>query len=73
MHTRAIPTGAEIADPVDRAAANLGVSRAFLYREMKNGRLASFTAGSRRLISRRAQAEYVARREAESSPPRRAQ
>lgn len=69
MHNQPIPTGSELADPVDRAAANLGLSRAFIYRELKAGRLTSFTAGSRRLISRRAQAEYVERRERESAPP----
>jgi hypothetical protein len=69
MNAKSIHTGAELADDVPVAAKNIGISRAVAYREMKAGRLVSFTVGNRRKISRRAQAQYVEWRERESAPP----
>lgn len=64
MHEQRTPTGAELADDVATAAANVGISRAFAYRLIKAGELDSFTLGRRRLISRDAQRRFIARREA---------
>jgi hypothetical protein len=60
------PVGSELADDVGRAASNIGISRAFAYREIRDGRLLSFKVGARRLVSRDAQRSYVADREREA-------
>jgi excisionase family DNA binding protein len=67
MHEQRIPTGAELADDVATAARNVGVSRAFAYREIAAGRLRSFKAGKLRRVTRDAQREYVVARERETN------
>lgn len=49
-----------IADPIAVAAKRLSVSRAFLYVEIKAGRLISLKAGARTLISRAEQTRWLA-------------
>jgi excisionase family DNA binding protein len=64
------PPGAGIFDPaveplldsVDETCQRLGnISRGLIYREISSGRLKSVKIGKRRLISREAQREYIAR------------
>jgi excisionase family DNA binding protein len=50
-----------LADSVNDAAHRLGVSRAFLYKQIRAGQLASLKAGKRRLITREAQQAYLAK------------
>ena len=52
---------------VPEAMHSLNLSRTTIYQEMKDGRLRSFTVGSKRLFTDAALNEYLAAREAESA------
>lgn len=55
-----------LANSIERARKELGVSKQKLYDEINQGRLKSFTVGRRRLISTESLKEYIREREAES-------
>lgn len=83
MHTETLATsdhalvrgdapGEPLADHVPVAAKRIGISRAMAYIEIQAGRLESFTVGTRRNVTRRAQWQYVLDREAEERAKRKA-
>lgn len=62
-------TAEKFAYSVDEAISSLGISRAKLYEEIKQGRIRPFKVGTRTLFSPAALGEYVAAREAEARGP----
>ncbi len=62
-----------LADDVVIAAKRIGVCRALLYEEIREGRIDSFKVGNRRNVSREAQHRYILAREAEARAAREAE
>ncbi len=62
-----------LADDVVIAAKRIGICRALLYEEIREGRIDSFKVRSRRKVSRKAQHRYILAREAEERAAREAE
>ena len=62
-----------LADDVAQAAKHIGICRAKLYEEIREGRIDSFKVGRRRKVSRKAQHRYIFAREAETKMAREAE
>lgn len=62
-----------LAYTIPDVVAVLRQSRAVVYREIKAGRLRSFTVGGRRYVSADAAREYVVARETEAAATRKAE
>jgi excisionase family DNA binding protein len=53
---------------IEEAYEVLGMTRSAMYEAIKSGDLQSYKEGRRRMISRRALVEFVAKREREAQP-----
>lgn len=59
-------TQERLAYPFDEGCGKLGLSRTQGYRMVRRGELRTYMDGRRRMITRKALEEYIARRERES-------
>ena len=62
-----------LADDVVIAAKRIGIGRAKMYEEIREGQIDSFKVGSRRKVSREAQRRFIRKREAEERAAREAE
>lgn len=62
---RAMKTIDRIAYPLDEGIDAIGISRSGAYRAIRAGELRTYLEGRRRMVTRRALEEYVAKRERE--------
>lgn len=59
-------TADRIAYPLDEGIDAIGISRSGAYRAIKTGDLRTYLEGRRRMVTRKALEEYVAKREREA-------